>query len=160
MLAADVVCEAIRRHAATCEREPRNVAAVIRDGEALCEAVLQYEAALRATSGWSNPLRYLGPLPLFDDQRAGTPVSSNGATSPGVKTPSTRIEVRARYTFHTDDEDELVAFVSGRFGTEVSDTREAVDLLFKSESWDPDRYPPGLMDVDEVTADISVVPTR
>src|SRR5919197_3232354 len=52
MLAADVVCEAIRRHAATCEREPRNVAAVIRDGEALCEAVLQYEAALRATSGW------------------------------------------------------------------------------------------------------------
>ncbi len=162
LVAADAVCEAIRRHAATCERESGNVAAVIRDGEALCEAVLEYEKVLGATSGWSNPLRHLGPLPLFDDGRAGAAqVDSNGATPQGGgASPPARIEVRTRYTLHTDDEAALIAFVSGRFGREVSDTREAIDLLFKSESWDPDRYPPGLMDVDEVAVDISVVPTR
>jgi hypothetical protein len=33
---------------------------------------------------------------------------------------------------------------------------DAVAALFKSDSWDPNRYPPGLMRVDGVQVDVLV----
>jgi hypothetical protein len=101
---------AIRQHAKTCRIEPDNAAAVVRAGEALCAAVLEYEAVLAATSGWSNPLRQLGPLPVFHEEQPEPPpnaaAASNGETG-------TRIEVSARYGLVADSEGDLVAFVRG-----------------------------------------------
>jgi hypothetical protein len=68
----------------------------------------------------------------------------------------TKIDVCARYRLDMDDEDELLAFVSGRFAEEVSDLGNAVRMLYEAESWDPDRYPPGLLNVEDVLVEISV----
>jgi hypothetical protein len=155
--AAGEVCDAIRRHAELCQDEPENVGAVVRAGEALIRAVLDYEAALRATSGWSNPMRHLGPLPLFENGNdRGGEDGETGQSAQEEKPALTRLEVVARYQLRINGDDALVAFASGRFGVEVPGVREAVRVLFEAESWDPERYPPGLVDVENVGVEISV----
>jgi len=144
--AADKVCAAIRRHAATCEQRPDDVGAVVREGEALSQAVLDYEAVLGAESGWSNPIRHLGPLPVFRAQPGRVPGRSGAV----------RVGIEAHYRLQVGDEDAVLAFVSGRFGDEVSDLGEAVEKLFKSESWDPQRYPPGLLDVEDIEVGVTI----
>jgi len=150
------VCDAIRRHAEICQDQPENVGVVVQAGEALSKAVLDYEVSLRATSGWSNPIRHLGPLPLFAE-RVG-PVGTDEQVAPssqGRDAAFTRIDVEVRYHLRVDSDDALVAFAGGRFGVEVSDVREAIRVLFEAESWDPERYPPGLVDIENVSVEIS-----
>lgn len=156
-VAAGAVCDAIHRHAETCRDEPENVSAVVQAGEVLCRAVLDYEAALRATSGWSNPIRHLGSLPLFKD-RLGA-VEGDGEIAPPDEEGDaafTRVDVAVRYHLRIDNDDDLLAFASGRFGEEVFDVREAIRVLFEAESWDPERYPCGLVKVENVGVEISV----
>ena len=82
--AAIEVCDAIRRHAKICQEEAKNVSAVVRAGEDLTRAVLNYEVTLRAISGWSNPIRHLGPLPLFGDRlhRDGSTPDTRRSSTP------------------------------------------------------------------------------
>jgi hypothetical protein len=151
------VCRAIRRHAGICRDEPENVGAVVRAGEALIRAVLDYEVALRAVSGWSNPIRHLGPLPLFEDRLVHG--GADEAVAQSVQKSSAaimRLDLAARYQLSIPDDDALVAFASGRFGAEVSDVTEAIKVLFEAESWDPERYPPGLISVEDVGVEISI----
>jgi hypothetical protein len=155
-VAATRVCDAIRRHAATCQDEPENVAAVIQAGEALSKAVLEYEEVLRSTSGWSNPIRHLGPLPLF--RESATPVADSDTTPHEDHTVPTRSEVAARYRLSVDDPDALLAFASGRFGVDVSNLSDAVRALYEAESWDPEQYPRGLIRVEDAHVEIVVHP--
>jgi hypothetical protein len=158
MAAAVRVSDAIHYHAEVCADEPDNVSAAIQAGEALCRAVLHYETVLHATSGWSMPVRHLGPLPLFGAERQ-VPARNEHQETPSPETEAasrTKIDVCARYRLDMDDEDELLAFVSGRFAEEVSDLGNAVRMLYEAESWDPDRYPPGLLNVEDVLVEISV----
>ena len=121
--------------------------------------MIRYEAVLASTSGWSNPIRHLGRLPLFDDRSTSEEVTGGPARQRANESPTvTRVEISARYNLRVRDDDALLAFASGRFGNDVQDVKEAVKVLFEAESWDPDRYPPGLLDVEDVSAEISVVP--
>jgi hypothetical protein len=149
--AARAVGDAIRRHAEICQDEPGNVGAVVGAGEALCAAVLAYEKTLAAVSGWSNPIRHLGPLPLFADgaPRPGPAGADGGPT----------VQLTARYRLRVTDAADLTAFVSGRFGEEVADVRQAIRNLFEAEGWDPGRYPPGLLNVEKAEVDISAPST-
>lgn len=155
-LAASDVCEAIRRHAKICEEGPDNVGDVVLAGEALREAVIRYEKVLSATSGWSNPIRHLGRLPLFEDgPRPVEPVSDAAPAGEERREAARRVRLSAHYHLRVTSEDALLAFASGRFGREVSDPVEAIKILFEAESWDPERYPPGLIGVEEVGVEIS-----
>lgn len=148
--AAARVCEAIRVHAATCQREPDNAEAVVRDGEALRVVVLDYEAILAKESGWSLPLRHLGPLLMFSGD-AEPPLEGGPTSTSTVQLDNAPlVEICARYRLRVTRERDLLYFVSGRFGDEVFDLKEAIEVLFKAESWDPGTYPPGLMEIDGV----------
>jgi len=152
--AAIEVCDAIRRHAKICQEEAKNVSAVVRAGEDLTRAVLNYEVTLRAISGWSNPIRHLGPLPLFGDRLHRDGGGDETGLSREWGATLTRIDVAARYRLRIHDDDALIAFASGRFGTEIADVEEAIRVLFDAESWDPERYPPGLVDVEDVGVEV------
>jgi hypothetical protein len=156
--AAATVCAAIRYHATTCEQEADNPEAVIAAGKALADAVLEYETVLRAASGWSSPIRHLGPLPLFREDTSSHDRDGGDARSHRAQlTPTpTRARITATYLLRIDDDDDLVAFVSGRFGDDLSEVREAINTLYKAESWDPHRYPPGLLNVERVTVTTSL----
>jgi hypothetical protein len=137
-LAAEKVCEALRIHADVCARNPEDVGAVIRAGEALVRAVVEHERVLGATAGWSSPIRHLGPLPIFDT------AGDRQMLEPTINTASTEGPQRVRLTARYDvvvDRDELVAFVHARFGHDLASWEAALRWLYEAESWDPQRYP-------------------
>src|SRR5918996_5658175 len=100
MAAAVRVSNAIRHHAEVCADEPDNVSAVVQAGEALCGAMLHYETVLHAASGWSMPVRHLGPLPLFGTERhvlAGNGQQETPSAPETEAASRTKIDVCARY---------------------------------------------------------------
>lgn len=65
MLAARAVCQAVEAHAQLCLADSNDVLGIIGTGERLVAAMLEYERRLSDT-GWSNPLRHLGRMPLYE----------------------------------------------------------------------------------------------
>lgn len=141
------VCQAIEGHARVVLDEPDNIKRVIDAGNMLRDAVLRYETALRAASGWSNPIRHLGRLPMYSGDRPGA--SSVDADSIG-----SGVSVTATYYLSIEDEIALYNFVEGRGGERPSSLEAAVRFLFEADSWDVWQYPPGRVRL--VRADVEV----
>lgn len=139
--AVQSVCQALDTHARVVLEDRDDVPRVIEAVNALQAAVLAYEAALMESSGWSNPIRHLGRLPLYvsdDIWHASDDLGQESSHSENT----TRVRVGVEYTLAVDDEELLGNFVEGRGGDRPSSTLEAVRFLFECDSWDPQQYPP------------------
>lgn len=152
--AVNAVCLALRSHADSCRENSTDIATVIRDGEALVEAVLDYERALSASTGWTTPIRHLGPLPIFSANAAATDVVP--AAGGGADSAQANVKVDVRYQLRVIDADALVAFASGRYASEVSGVEDAIDVLVRSEGWDPSRYPPSMVRAGDAKVKVGV----
>lgn len=86
-------------------------------------------------SGWSNPIRHLGRLPMYSGDEAES-VSEDGDAASNVR-------VTATSDLSVTDERDLFNFVEGRGGERPSTVDGAVRFLFESDSWDVGQYPPG-----------------
>ena len=86
----------------------------------------------------------MGQLPIFrNDDDLGR--DGRSATSEEESEDLTRLHLTVNYKLRIRDRDALIAFASGRFGAAVTDITAAVGVLFEAESWDPARYPPGVL---------------
>jgi hypothetical protein len=146
-VAADQVAEEFRRHAAACLASPTDVATIVSRGEALRRAVLVYENVLGDTTGWSNPLRHLD-----DEDQEGQEASSEEATSSALD--ASRIQVSARYYLRIEVPEKLLSYVRTRFGQDVNDVVEAMEKIYQSDSWKPDKYQSGLLHIEDVAVDV------
>ncbi len=148
LLAAESLSQAVDAHARACLADATDVVSIIKAGEVLVAAVLEYERRLMDT-GWSNPIRHLGRLPAYmsDDMRdAGTGGGALGAVHVGVV---------ANYLVEVDDEELLSNLVEGRGGDRPSSVEDGVRFLFESDSWDVGQYPGGTIRLADVAVDIS-----
>lgn len=150
----NAVCLALRGHADSCREDPNDIATVIRNGEALVQAVLDYERALAASTGWSMPIRHLGPLPIFGAYATAT--DGNRGTGGDIDPARMSVQVDVRYRLRVIDADALVALASGRFASEISGLKDAIELLVKSEGWDPSRYPPSMVRAGDAKVMVSL----
>lgn len=142
--AASAVAAAVEVHARMAADEDSDVASVISAGVALRDAVLQYEERLIADTGWSNPIRHLGRLPVYTKDDDLVAASGTGSA------PMKEVRVKADYVVGVADEALLFNFVESRGGERPSTVVDAVRFLFESDSWDAWQYPPGrlrLLDV-------------
>lgn len=150
--AASRVAHAIKWHATVCVANPRDVAAIVAVGEELVESVLHYERVLRDSTGWSNPLRHLGSLPMFDAEPPLSTPEAGGRDE--ERTNPVRLVLDASYRLIVDER-RTVAFAEGRTGEEMGNVEEAVVSLFKADSWNPEGYPPGFLAVESVTVEVA-----
>lgn len=148
MLAARSVGEAVEAHARACVDDASNVAGIIEAGEVLVAAVLEYERRLLDT-GWSNPIRHLGRLPVYASDDVYEADTGSGASD------VVRVGVAANYLVEVNDEELLGNLVEGRGGDRPSSVEEAVRFLFESDSWDVWQYPPRRLILVEADVDIS-----
>lgn len=132
--AARKVGAAIEAHAGVVSDDPNDVLRVIEAGDVLRRAVLDYETILMDSSGWSNPIRHLGRLPMFsedfDESNAGDAYDAEWT-----------VRVTATYELSVADEELLNNLVEGRGGERPSTVAGAVRFLFEADSWDVQQYP-------------------
>ena len=149
--AAKAVGEALLRHAAVCSNSPDDFRTVIEAGEVLVSAVNVYEQVLHAQTGWSNPIRHLGPIPGLDQDGLVEPTSHQRTTDVDQ---AIAVKVSVNYKLVVNEE-ALVRFVQTRVSPDPKNAGEAVDLLFRSDSWDVGQYPPSIASLQSMELQIS-----
>jgi hypothetical protein len=137
---AQAVAGAIQEHARVVRDNPDDSAHVVRAGEALREAVLEYEVALRETSGWSNPIRHLGRLPMYSSDLVVWS-DERSELDQELETRASDLVLTATYRISVNDTEGLLTLVEGRGGARPTSAVNAVRWLFESDGWDLWQYP-------------------
>ena len=127
---------ALRAHARAVQHYPENVAAIIEAGNAIRQEILRYERVLMDETGWSNPIRYLGPQPAHSRAQREDSVD--------LKTGSNTIQVSvsAEYVVAVESQWEIETFIEARGGERPNSIVEAIEYLYECDGWDVAQYPP------------------
>jgi hypothetical protein len=136
---------ALAEHARACA-DDGPPEAVTQAGEAAVEALLAYERLLGERTGWSNPLRHLGSLPAYSG-----PVSDRLATDGTIVGAAV-----VTYQLVVPDAVGLGHLVEGRGGDPPTGVADALEALIREDGWDPALYPSGLVELREVSIEVSV----
>jgi len=149
--AADQLAIELRRHATVSATDPSNVAEIVRQGEVLRKAMLAYERVLGYTTGWSNPLRHL------DDEAEDRLHGMIENTEPrSTHSEAQRVHVNARYYLRVDDPVAIRSYVRARLGYEPSNIVDVVRRIYEADAWKLDKYPKGLLTVEDIGVDAYV----
>lgn len=141
LAAADLVAEAVRSHALACSSMPSHPASVVAAGEALVSAVRAYEELIADRTGWSNPLRHLGPRVRTDNEVEPPPDDSVGHH---------RVQIDLSLKVDVLDPAGLANLVEGRGAVRPPTAVEGVRSLVESDGWDPGQYPSGILRLTEM----------
>lgn len=131
-----LVESALRAHARAAQQHPDDIAAIIEAGNAVRQEVLKYERILMHETGWSNPIRHLGPL------STGLRVQVEDDVDLKTGSDTTQVTVRAEYVVAVESQWEIETFVEARGGERPNSIIEAVRYLYESDGWDVAQYPP------------------
>jgi hypothetical protein len=158
--AAERICEALRRHAELCSRDPEDAPAVMPALVEVREAMRAYSGLLFDTTGWGPPFLQVEEGAPFEtdeddeaDEAADSDRADNGAGGSG-EVPW--VMVADKYILRVDRAGEFMDFARSRLGQEPASVEEAVRLLCEADGWrpaGPDGYPPGMFEVTEHTVD-------
>lgn len=143
---AEEVGSRLADHARVCtdvEARPEDVA---RAGEAAVSALLAYERRLGVLTGWSNPLRHLGPVPVHDGLVDDRSAAEGALLGTAVVT----------YRVAVSDDVGLGHLVEGRGGDAPPDLAGALRALIHQDGWDPESYPSGLITLLAADVDVTI----
>jgi hypothetical protein len=144
LAAADEVRRTIEIHANTCLADREDVRRIVQAGQALNAAVLEYEQRLMEATGWSNPIRHLGLLPMYREGDEYLSVADSDVDAE-------RFRVAAEYHVVVTDEELLANFVESEAETDPrtrvtrsgSCSRRTVGMSGNTRPSSPTRRCPG-----------------
>lgn len=131
-----LVESALRAHARAVQHHPENVAAIIEAGNALRQEVLEYERVLMDETGWSNPVRHLGPQPAHSRVQGLDDIDLKSGSD------AIQVSVSAEYIVAVDSQWGIETFVEARGGERPNSIVEAISYLYECDGWDAAQYPP------------------
>lgn len=176
VVAAERICEALRRHAELCSRDPQDAPAIMPALVETREAMRAYSRLLFDTAGWGPPFLQVeegAPFEAEDAEDAGVSAGSGGPDqareegsggsaaggAAGGAVGSGEVPwvmVADKYILRVDRAEEFMAFARSRLEQEPASLEEAVRLLCEADGWrpgGPDGYPAGMFEVTEHTVD-------
>jgi hypothetical protein len=143
------VCSALSTFSREASEEPYFPPDVVAAGVDLIDALLKYEAKLNEVTGWSLPIRHLGPSDRMK-------VALN--TESAADAYSAPIHVTVRYALNLRDRQDFAWSVESRFGEEFATVADAVRMLVSAETWDPSSFPDRLISSFQVDIDVQDPP--